>query len=317
MNNHSLNDKRILVTGGAGFIASHLVECLVRDGARVTVIENFGTGHESNLAAVRPDIDLIIGDMFDVLRLRRVDLAEFDTIFHMAANPYIPPSVENPAFDFHENLENSFALLEGLRKIQSRAVLVNISSAAVYGNPERLPICETDPTVPISPYGVSKLAAERYAAVYSQIYDLRTVSLRFFSVYGPRQRKQVIFDLYRKLRTDPHHLEIYGDGTQMRDFVHVQDIVQALILAATRAPARGEAYNVAQGTSVSIADVAAMWCRVLNLQPEITYTQAVRPGDAEKWEVDLSQIRALGFAPQVTLEAGLASIRDWYDATFG
>jgi UDP-glucose 4-epimerase len=149
------------------------------------------------------------------------------------------------------------------------------------------------------------------------LYDLRTVSMRFFSVYGPRQRKQVVFDLYRKLRADPHHLEIYGDGTQMRDFVHVLDVVQALLIAATRAPARGEAYNIASGTSVSIAQIAAMWCSVLGVQPEITYTQAVRPGDAEKWEVDLNQIQALGYAPAVTLEVGLASIRDWYDATFG
>ena len=133
---------RVLVTGGAGFIGSHLVERLVADAAQVCVVDNFATGYMENLAAVRDQIQVMIGDIGDMLRLRRIALEQYDVIFHLAANPYIPPSVENPAFDYHENLENPFALLEALRHSNPAPRLINISSAAVYGNPATLPIRE-------------------------------------------------------------------------------------------------------------------------------------------------------------------------------
>lgn len=303
-----------LVTGGAGFIGSHLVEKLIADGARVTIVDNFATGHRENLPAVVEGAEIVIGDLGDVLRLKRINLSRYDFVFHLAANPYIPPSVENPVYDYHENLENSFALLETLRQMNSPPRLVNVSSAAVYGNPARLPIHETDPTVPISPYGVSKLAAERYVAVYSQLYGIPAASMRFFSVYGPRQHKQVIFDFLRKLRVNPARLEILGDGSQERDFTYVADVVQAMILAATNAPAQGEAYNVASGKSISIAELVTAWCDVLGLAPEIAYTGSVRPGDAEKWSVDLTRLKMLGFTACTSLREGLITIRDWYDA---
>mgnify|MGYP005852722981 CR=1 FL=1 len=305
---------RALVTGGAGFIGSHLVEKLVADGVQVTVADNFATGRLENLARVQHNVELVIGDLTDLLRLKRIDLGSYDYIFHLAANPYIPPSVENPAYDYHANLENTFLLLEALRSLAHPPRLVNASSAAVYGNPTRLPIRETDPTVPISPYGVSKLAAERYAAVYCHIYGIPSVSMRFFSVFGPRQRKQVIFDLLCKLRADPTRIEVLGDGSQQRDFCYVTDVVQSLVLAATRAPAGGETYNVASGTSVSIAELITAWCEVLGVSPELHYTGSIRPGDAEKWEVDISRLKSLGYTARTSLKEGLTAIRDWYDA---
>ncbi|MBC7870549.1 MAG: NAD-dependent epimerase/dehydratase family protein [Chitinophagaceae bacterium] len=309
-------DTPVLVTGGSGFIGSHLIERLTEFGAPVTVVDSMAGGHLENLNAVRHNVHLILGDLSNVLHLKRVNVGDFAYVFHLAGNPYIPPSVENPAFDFHENLENAFNLAEAIRLSSSKPRLVHISSAAVYGNPIRLPISETDPTVPISPYGVSKLAGERYVAVFSQLYGIRAAIVRFFSVYGPRQRKQVVFDVLRKLRDNPHEITVFGDGTQERDFAYVTDIVDAMLLAATVAPAEGEAYNVAHGVAYTINDLVRTWCEVLDIQPEIKYTGSVRPGDAEKWGVDMARIQALGFDPKVDLKIGLTNIRDWYDATF-
>lgn len=310
-----IDKNHVLVTGGAGFIGSHLVERLVAVGAHVTVVDNLSTGRLDHLRAVLPQIELIIGDLGDILRFKRVKLDEYECVFHLAANSYIPPSVENPAFDFQANLYNTFMLLEALRHIPGVPRLINLSSAGVYGNPARLPIRETDPTVPISPYGVSKLAGERYVAVYSQIYGLQATSLRFFSVYGPRQRKQVVYDLLCKLRADPTRIEVLGDGSQARDFIYVLDVVQAMMLAATVAPGQGEVFNVASGRTHSISELVAAWCNVCGLAPEVAYTGQVRPGDAEKWVVDITRLKQLGFEPQTSLETGLTAIRGWYDAT--
>ena len=306
------DSRPVLVTGGAGFVGSHLVEQLVGAGSRVTVVDNLSTGQLAHIRAILPKIELVVGDLGDVLRLQRIRLDEYQCIFHLAANSYIPPSVANPGFDFHENLRNTFMLLEALRQTPSAPRLVNVSSAAVYGNPDRLPIRETDPTVPIAPYGVSKLAGERYVGVYGQLYGVRAASVRLFSVYGPRQRKQVVYDLFSKLRANPRRLELFGDGSQARDFVYVLDVVQALMLVADKAPKQGEVYNVASGTTHTIAELAEACSHVCGLSPQIVYTGQVRPGDAEKWEVDISRLKQLGFEPRADLRASLAAIRDWH-----
>jgi len=310
-----MNNEHVLVTGGFGFIGSHLVEYLLAAHNHVTVIDNLSTGYLNNLQSVLPRIELVIGDLGDVLASKRVRLDSYDCVFHLAGNPYIPPSTENPAFDFHVNLHNGFMLLEALRLTSNPPRLINISSAAVYGNPACLPIRETDRTVPISPYGVSKLATERYVAVYSEIYGLRATSLRLFSVYGPRQRKQVVYDLLGRLRNNSACLEVLGDGSQARDFIYVLDVVQAIVLAAEKAPGQGEAYNVASGTMYSIAELVAVLCDVCGLAPEVVYTGQIRSGDAEKWGVDISRLQQLGFKPQVSLETGLVAVRDWCYAT--
>lgn len=312
----ALQGSQVLVTGGSGFIGSHLVERLIDMGAEVTIIDNMNGGRLENLTEHTAKIRWVLGDLSDVLRLKRVRIEAFSHIFHLAGNPYIPPSVENPAFDFHENLENAFNLLEAIRLSGSKPRLVHVSSAAVYGNPVTLPIKETDPTVPISPYGVSKLAGERYVAVYSQLYGIRAAIVRFFSVYGPRQHKQVVFDILRKLRENPREITIFGDGTQERDFAYVTDVAEAMLLAATAAPAEGEAYNVAHGKVYTINDLVHTWCEVLGVEPDIHYTGSVRPGDAEKWGVDLTRIQSLGFQPKTEFRTGLANLRDWYDATY-
>jgi UDP-glucose 4-epimerase len=307
-----LTKERILVTGGAGFIGSHLVEQLVSNGASVTVIDNLSTGRLSNLQDVISKIQLIVGDLGDLLVDEKINLNEYNYLFHLAANAYIPPSVENPSFDFQVNLKVPFLLLEALRRTPKAPRLVNISSAGVYGNPAYLPIRETDPTVPISPYGVSKLTTERYVAVYSQLYGLRATSLRFFSVYGPRHCKQVVYDLMCKLQANPERIQVFGDGTQARDFVHAQDVVQAMLLAATEAPGMGEVYNVASGTTHTIADLVLKMSELCGFAPQVIYSGQVRPGDAEKWEVDITRLKGLGFESRMSLEVGLMTVLEWF-----
>ncbi len=304
---------KALVTGGAGFIGSHLVERLVDLGARVTVVDDLSTGRMENLRGVASRVELHHRPIREVLDEPGLILGS-DVVFHLAGNPYIPPSVEDPAYDYSLNLDTTFRLLEVLRLGERRPRLVNTSSAAVYGNPQRLPIGESDPTVPISPYGVSKLSAERYVAVYSQLYATPASSVRVFSVYGPRQRKQVVYDLFDRLHGDPRRLQVIGDGTQERDFAYVGDVADALILVAGRAPGRGEVFNVASGRTHSIAQLVSGITDALELDPVIEYTGKVRPGDADRWSVDTSALRSLGYEARTTLVQGLRSTRDWYCA---
>lgn len=309
------NNSRVMVTGGGGFIGSHLVEQLVEAGCRVTVIDDFVSGSKNNLQGVLSQVEIIESNLGDLLESKRIELSDYDLIFHLSANAYIPPSVENPLFDFKLNLHDTLLLLEALRHCSRAPRLVYASSAAVYGDPIKVPIQEGDQTVPISPYGVSKLAAERYVAVYSNIYGIRANSVRLFSVYGPRQRKQVIYDLLHKLRTHPEHLEVIGDGSQMRDFVYVLDVVQAMLLVATEAPGKGEAYNVASGTVYSIRQLVEVLCKVCGIRPEVTYTGQLRFGDADKWIVDIAKLQHLGYQAKTSLEDGISAIRRWYDDT--
>lgn len=308
-------NKNVLVTGGAGFLGSFLVERLVDEGAEVTVVDDISSGSIKNLERVMNRIN------FQRLDIRQISWApiirenHIDLIFHLAANAYVPPSVENPAWDYQINLEGTFRLLEALRKLEYSGLLINASSGAVYGNPIRLPIQEDDPTCPISPYGVAKLSGERYLSVYSQIYGLKALSLRFFSLYGPRQYKQVVYDLSKKLTKLSSELVIYGDGSQVRDFTYVEDAVQSIMLTAERAPAQGEVYNVASGCGYSIGELVEILCSVLNVSPRLIYSGSVRPGDPEKWSVDINRLSSLGYLPQVSFNEGLKRTAKWVQLT--
>jgi UDP-glucose 4-epimerase len=191
------------------------------------------------------------------------------------------------------------------------------SSAAVYGNAVRVPIREEDPTVPISPYGAGKLAAERYLAIYGSLYGLNVASVRFFSAYGPRQRKQVVFDLLSKLNDDRRNLVIHGDGTQVRDFLYVKDAALSAMTVAARASLSGEAYNVGAGREYTIDVLAKSLCEQVGVHPEFRYTGVNRPGDPEKLVVDITKLKSLGYEPQFEFEEGLAAVVEWFQEVTG
>jgi UDP-glucose 4-epimerase len=311
----SIQGKSVLVTGGCGFVGSHLAEALVERGAYVTIIDDLSSSTPDNIASISDRVD------FHRLDIRSVDfrqfllLGDFDAIFHFAANAYIPPSIECPEYDYEINLMAPFYLLETLREGNLRSALIVASSAAVYGNPIHIPVSECDPTIPISPYGVSKLATERYLAVYACIYGLRAASLRLFSVYGPRQHKQIVYDFIQKIAHNRHKLEILGDGSQVRDLVYVKDVVQAALLIWDRAPLHGEVYNVAVGTGMSTRQIAEIVADASGCNPQLAYTGSIRPGDCEKWIASVDRIKALGFSPRFSFEEGVRETVEWYHAT--
>ncbi|HIQ05831.1 MAG TPA: NAD-dependent epimerase/dehydratase family protein [Anaerolineae bacterium] len=307
----NLDGRKVLVTGGAGFIGSHLVQALLARGARVSVVDNLTTGSPTNLRQAGTRVELIQMDIncpdFEALVAQG-----FDVICHFAGNAYVPASVEDPQTDFDVNLRVAFRILETIRQSKLDTVLLYPSSAAVYGSPRQLPITESSPLAPISPYGVSKLAAERYIAVYSEIYGVRGASLRLFSCYGPRQRKQIVYDFIHKLDRNPKQLLIYGDGTQERDFCFVDDTVEAALIVLERGKLQGEVYNVASGRSCSTAELAHLVAESMELTPELRFTGQVRPGDAQIWRADISRLQVLGYRPQVSLEEGIARTLRWY-----
>jgi UDP-glucose 4-epimerase len=306
--------RRVLVTGGCGFIGSHLVEQLVARGAAVWVLDNLQAGTPENLNSVRNQVNLVIGDVRDPGCVKRVvELSRPAYVFHLAANASVPGSVEDPAYDFETNSAGTFALFDALRGYGRSEKVVLASSGAVYGQPQVFPIVEEQLWDPISPYGASKVCAETIARMFQRVYGLPVVTARIFNTYGPRMARFVVLDFLRKLQHNPNVLEVLGNGQQMRDFTFVTDTVQGLLLLAERG-LMAEAYNLSSGCSVSVTEVAQRLIAALGLtgQTRITYTGSSWLGDAQRWVVSIEKIGRLGYVPEVDLEDGLAQTIQWY-----
>lgn len=298
------------VTGGAGFLGSHVVEALVAGGRSVTVVDDFSTGLEENLAG-RP-VALLRHSLRDSVVESALAVERPEVIFHLAGDALVSRSVADPTADCNRNLLATLALLEAVRRASPESKILFASTGAVYGDRAERPFRETDGVWPISPYAVAKLAAERYCYAFAHTYGLRTCSLRLFSVYGPRQTKQVVYDLIRKIHAKPAELTLFGDGTQERDFSHARNIVDAFLLAAEKAEFRGEVFNVAGDEIVTIRRLAEMLCEMMGAQPRLAFTGQRRPGDSQRWVADTARLRGLGYKPGVALTEGLRNTIEWY-----
>ncbi len=302
----------VLVTGGAGFIGSHLTEEFVRRGAAVTVVDNLSTGYISNLAAVVDRIDLRQLDLVrDDIRLLLTE-KKFKTIVHLAANADIPASIREPRADFEKNAVATLNLLDAVHDVSPQSHILHTSSATVYGRGANAPLREDAPAAPISPYAVSKLCSENYMAIYAQLYGLRTAILRLFPVYGPRLRKQVVYDLMMKIRANPDELSIQGDGKQLRDFNHIANVVEAYFVVAKGGSLNGEAYNIAAEETVTIHDLAQMICGRMNVAPRFVYSGDARSGDMQKLTADTSRLKTLGYRSRVNFADGLDDTIAWF-----
>jgi UDP-glucose 4-epimerase len=285
---------------------------LVHRHARVTVADNFSSGNLSNLASVSDRVDVLTLDLVQEDLNALLSEKRFEAIFHLAGHASVSESVQHPRLDLEKNLLGTFNLLEAVRQSFPQARILFASSAAVYGEGTGRVLQESDSLMPRSPYGVGKLAAERYMNVYASVYGLRTAILRLFPVYGARLRSLVMYDLMRKIVANPHELFIYGDGTQIRDFVHVSDVAGAFLAVAEKAPLKGEVYNVAGGEPVSIKDVAHMLCTRMKVTPRFVFSGQVQPGVSERWSADTSRLGAIGYQPQMRLDAGLTDTVAWF-----
>ncbi len=299
--------QRILVTGGAGFIGSHLVRALLERGDRVRIIDNFSTGNRANLSGLEDDIEVVEGELRSYERVHNA-MRDVDLVFHQGALPSVPRSVQDPLTTSAVNIEGTLNVLLAARDQGARRV-VFASSSSVYGRQDSLPLVETARPDPISPYGVAKLAAERYCVSFSRVYPLETVSLRYFNVFGPRQDPRseyaaVVPRFITQLAVG-RRAPVYGDGEQRRDFTYVANVVEANLLAGETVGGNGLVFNIATGRSTSVNELAETIGSVLGREAEREYF-AARPGDIVASWADVSAAReALGWQPRVDLKEGL------------
>lgn len=299
--------RRALVTGGAGFIGSHLADGLLAAGFRVRVLDDFSSGRESNLAHALGDIELIRGDLADPATAARA-CAGADVVFHEGAIPSVPRSVAEPVATNRANIDGTLTVLECARQAGVRRVVFAASSSA-YGDTEELPKIETMPPNPRSPYALQKYAGEVYCQLYHELYALETVALRYFNVFGPRQDPKSEYAAVVPrfatacLRGEP--ATINGDGEQSRDFTFVADTVRANLLAADAPAAVGQVINVAGGRRIGLNELLAALQQITGSKVPAIHGPS-RVGDVRHSLADLGRARTLlGFEPQVSLADGL------------
>ena len=308
-----------VVTGGAGFIGSHVVERLLRDhpSATIRVLDNFSTGAMGNLpfaAAAGERLQVVRGDIRDLAAVERV-VHGAGVVFHQAAMRSVPRSVADPLGANDNNVTGTLHVLEAARRAGVRRV-VYASSSSVYGDRAELPKCEDQPPAPISPYAVSKVAGEQYAAVWTRLYGVETVGLRYFNVFGPRQDPASEYAaviprfILWALRGAP--LEVHGDGRQSRDFTYIDNVVDANVLAARSPRASGETFNVGCGDRVTLLDIVARLEKMLGATLERRHTTA-RAGDVPHTLADVGKARRLlGYVPAVDFDEGLRRTVDYF-----
>ncbi len=296
-----------LITGGAGFIGSHLATRLVTRGERVRILDNLSSGKLENLAALRDAIEVVAGDLRDEAAVRRAT-AGVEVVFHQAAEPSVPRSIADPEGTYDVNVRGTLNVLQAARAAGCRRV-VFASSCAVYGDGPAMPKTERMLPAPLSPYASSKLAGEQICAVFSRVYGLETVALRYFNVFGPRQDPAsayaaVIPRFLAALREGERPV-IYGDGEQSRDFVYVDDVVEANLRAAIAPGTGGQVYNIASGRSVSLNAMLAGLARLVGSEARPIH-QSARLGDIRHSLADISAARSdLGYEVLVPFAEGL------------
>jgi UDP-glucose 4-epimerase len=303
---------KVLVTGGGGFIGSNLVRALVERGEDVRVLDNFSTGNRANLADLAGDVEIVEGELRSYERVHAATRG-VEVVFHQGALPSVPRSVQDPLTTSAVNVEGTLNVLlaardEGIRRV------VFASSSSVYGNSGELPRVETQNPDPISPYGVSKLAAERYCVSFARVYPLETVALRYFNVFGPNQdpasQYSAVVPRFVTAIADGQPVSIYGDGEQRRDFTYVSNVVDANLLAADADGVSGEVLNVATGRATTVNELADAIGALLGRSVE-REEQPERTGDVRDSWADVTRARELlGWQPRIELDEGLRLAAD-------
>ncbi len=308
----------MLITGIAGFIGSHLAERIHSMGLEVLGLDNFSNGYIENVSTLEKSkrFELTKGDILDIKGLSKVSKG-VDMIFHFAAQSSVPKSTEDPVRDFEINVQGMLNVLECARKAGVKAVIF-ASSSTVYGD-AALPTPEDHPFLPISNYGASKAAAEAYCSSYCSLYGLKTASLRYYNIFGPRSRKGVMFDLLKKIQKDRKRLEVLGTGDQRKDYLYIDDAIDATLLVAEKGELAGEAYNVGSGESYSVKELVKKLLEILGLAGKTKqfYTGFSWHGDVQKTRANISKLRKLGWSPKIRFDQGVSTFVDWYESKHG
>lgn len=314
-----MTTRRVLVTGGAGFIGSHVADAYLARGAEVWIVDNLSSGRRSNLPAGAKFVELDIGDprLDDIFR----EAGGFDLINHHAAQIDVRRSVADPRYDARINVDGLLNVLECARRHETERFIFVSSGGVVYGEPEQRPTPETAPKLPQSPYGVTKLSAEYYLAYYHQVHGLEYAALRYANVYGPRQDphgEAGVVAIFSTRLLDGEALTVYGDGEQTRDYVFVGDVVAANMAVTDHTFGRlngidDRAFNVGTGKETSVNELARTLMEGVGREVEVRFAPA-RAGELRHSCLDASRLRALGWAPQTTLSEGLAATYEFIAA---
>jgi UDP-glucose 4-epimerase len=301
---------KIIVTGGAGFIGSNIVDALIKEGHKVAVVDNLSTGREENVNA---SAQFFNADITDAEALENV-FQNFrpEVIFHVAAQIDVRKSVDDPAFDAETNVIGSVNLFKLAVNYGVRRIVYSSTGGALYGEPKTLPAAEETPIEPLSPYGVAKYCVENYLNYFKRLYGLERVILRYANVYGPRQdplgEAGVVAIFTGKILKGEKPV-IYGDGTQTRDYVYVDDVVRANLIALA---GKEGVYNIGTGIETSVNDLVNVFAKVLQAEISPQYTQA-RKGEVHRISLEGTLAKTeLGFAPKVSIEEGLKKTIEWY-----
>lgn len=304
--------RRVLVTGGAGFIGSHIVEELLRGGASVRVLDNFSSGKGENLGTFRGHLEILDGDLRDAQTVKSA-MQDMELVFHLAAFVSVPQSMADPETCFAVNVAGTVTLLEAARQAGVYKVVLS-SSTAVYGDTDKFPTDEETPLKPLSPYALSKQVNELYARFYTRSFNLPVVALRYFNVYGPRQRPDsdyaAAIPIFVRHLAAGEPIAIHGDGKQSRDFIFVKDVVRANLMAA-ESDVAGEAFNICTGRETTLLDLLEELSELSPRQPEVRF-EAPRPGDIYRSAGNPQKAAtSFGFRAQTSLADGLAQTTEW------
>lgn len=294
---------KVFIIGSEGFIGSQLINFYLLKGYDVIGVDLF----EQSRSNITYHQLLINHDtLFDVLKQH-----SFDYCINAAGNGDVNLSVLNPEQDFKSNTLFTFQILEGLRLYNPNCKFLYISSAAVYGNPDRLPVSESAPVNPISPYGWHKFLSENICKEYFELYNIQSAIVRPFSVYGPGLKKQIFWDIFNKSSNQNVTLELWGGGQEARDFIYINDLVVAIDLILSQPNLKAEIYNIASGEMTLINDVANLLLKNLGLNKSIVFNGLVHKGNPIQWKADISKLSNLGFCPSVKIDQGVSNLAVW------
>ena len=297
---------KILIIGSKGFIGQHLKNFLISKNLQVW-------GADVVVDYVHPEkyflIDASNADYHSIFQQ-----TGFDICINCSGAASVPDSLQHPLRDYNLNTANVFKLLDAIRLYQPACKFINLSSAAVYGNPQILPVAENIVTAPLSPYGVHKLMSENICAEFNRFFGIATCSLRIFSAYGEGLKKQLFWDLFQKTKSG-NNIDLYGTGNESRDFIHINDLVRAIYLVAQHAPFKGQPINIANGEEIFIKDCVHTFYNFFDSPVHFNFVGQGRAGDPNNWVADISTLQQLGYKQQFPLAEGLKNYYKWVRET--